>query len=163
MNQKETNQQYQGIESTIEWFKKAIPNPTPENLCVQVGCHIEEYGEMMYELAKGSLYIETTQRWADKFKTKEPSALKSVELISESKKRQTDFLDAMLDQIVTNIGILHMMGYDIQGALAEVNRSNFSKFDENGNPIFNENGKISKGANYTPPNLKEFLPKSESE
>jgi hypothetical protein len=39
-------------------------------------------------------------------------------------------------------------------AVTAVNRSNYSKFDKNGYPIFNENGKIAKGPDYTPPNLE---------
>ena len=48
-----------------------------------------------------------------------------------------------------------MEGMDIVGALDEVNRSNFSKF-VNGKPVFDENGKIKKGANYKEPDLKRF-------
>ena len=32
-----------------------------------------------------------------------------------------------------------------------------SKLDENGNPIYNENGKVLKGPNYSEPNLKKFI------
>jgi hypothetical protein len=39
-------------------------------------------------------------------------------------------------------------------AVAAVNRSNYSKFDKNGYPTFNEQGKIAKGADYAPPNLE---------
>ena len=39
-------------------------------------------------------------------------------------------LDALCDQIVTAIGVAHMSGMDIQGALQEVANSNDSKFEE---------------------------------
>ena len=32
-----------------------------------------------------------------------------------------------------------------------------SKLDKNGKPIFNENGKVMKGPNYSEPNLKQYL------
>lgn len=38
---------------------------------------------------------------------------------------------------------------NVPGALAEVNRSNYSKF-EDGEPVFNENMKVMKGKDYTP-------------
>lgn len=43
-------------------------------------------------------------------------------------------LDALCDQIVTALGVGYMMGFDMEGALAEVNRSNYTKFttDEQG-------------------------------
>ena len=62
----------------------------------------------------------------------------------------------MCDQIVTAVGVAHMLGYDIEGALAEVNASNFSKF-ENGQPVFNESGKIKKGTFYREPELLPFI------
>ncbi|MDO4728451.1 MAG: nucleoside triphosphate pyrophosphohydrolase family protein [Bacteroidota bacterium] len=42
-------------------------------------------------------------------------------------------------------------------AFEEVHRSNMSKLDENGKPIFREDGKIIKGPNYFRPNLKQFF------
>jgi hypothetical protein len=40
--------------------------------------------------------------------------------------------------------------------LAEVNDSNYSKF-EYGKPVFNKQGKISKGKYYKPPQLDKFI------
>ena len=65
-------------------------------------------------------------------------------------------MDALCDQLVTICGVGYMLGFDMLGALAEVNRSNFSKF-ENGKPVFNEQGKIVKGKHYSKPDLKPFL------
>ena len=48
-----------------------------------------------------------------------------------------------------------MMGFDMVGALDEINKSNWSKF-ENGKPVFDENGKIKKGAEYFKPKLSKF-------
>ena len=66
-----------------------------------------------------------------------------------------ELLDALCDQIVTAVGVAHMFGMNIEGAMDEVNRSNFSKFVD-GKPVFNEHGKIIKGPNYTPPDLTGF-------
>lgn len=68
----------------------------------------------------------------------------------------TDLLDALADQIVTATGVGTFLGMDVPGALAEVNRSNYSKF-EDGEPIFNENKKVMKGKDYTPPDLKPYI------
>ena len=45
----------------------------------------------------------------------------------------------------------------IDEAFEEVHRSNMSKLDENGKPIFREDGKIIKGSNYFKPDLKQFM------
>jgi hypothetical protein len=50
----------------------------------------------------------------------------------------------------------HMFGLDLIGALNEVNRSNYSKFVDD-KAVFNENGKIAKGPNYSKPDLTPFL------
>ncbi|MNL46424.1 hypothetical protein D3C87_1691330 [compost metagenome] len=67
-------------------------------------------------------------------------------------------LDSICDQIVTGTGVAHTLDYDIVGAMTEVNRSNFSKFDDAGLPIYNEQGKVMKGPNYSPAELSAYLP-----
>lgn len=44
----------------------------------------------------------------------------------------------------------------MKGALAEVNRSNWTKF-VNGKPVINEQGKITKGSHYRKSNLIDFI------
>jgi predicted HAD superfamily Cof-like phosphohydrolase len=74
-----------------------------------------------------------------------------------SKLNRVAFLDSLCDQMVTTIGIAHMLQMDIAGGFEEVNQSNWSKFDEHGIPIFNENKKIMKGPNYRKPTLDPFV------
>lgn len=71
-------------------------------------------------------------------------------------KDPNDLLDSIADQIVTATGVGTFLGMNVPGALAEVNRSNYSKF-EDGEPIFNENKKVMKGKDYTPPDLKPYI------
>nr|DAY25810.1 MAG TPA: NTP-PPase-like protein [Caudoviricetes sp.] len=42
-------------------------------------------------------------------------------------------------------------------AFEEVHKSNMSKLGLDGKPIYREDGKITKGPNFFPPNLKQFL------
>lgn len=71
-------------------------------------------------------------------------------------KDRKELLDALADQIVTATGVGTFLGMNVPGALAEVNRSNYSKF-EDGEPIFNENKKVMKGKDYTPPDLTPYI------
>ena len=141
------------INKIKKWFEIAIPSPTLDHACVQVGCHFEEVAEMLNALGDDYDAVEMHDT-ATAYKTKSHNFLKTIELLSESDK--IELLDSIADQITTSIGIAHMLGLDISGALKEVNRSNFSKF-EDGEPVFDSNGKITKGKNYTPPNLKPFV------
>ena len=71
-------------------------------------------------------------------------------------KDSVELLDSLADQIVTATGVGTFLGMNVPGALAEVNRSNYSKF-EDGEPVFNENKKVMKGKDYTPPDLSSFI------
>ncbi|AAW67532.1 hypothetical protein [Listonella phage phiHSIC] len=141
------------LENTKKWFEAAIPEPTIEQACIQVGCHLEEVAEMLAATGDSNA-MEVLENVANHYKTLNEHYLSSVELTQPEHKQE--LLDSLADQIVTAVGVAHMMGFDILGALDEVNRSNFSKL-ENGKPVFDANGKITKGKNYIKPDLKRFV------
>lgn len=140
------------IHSIKEWFKAAKPNPSTADVCVQIGCHYEEVSEMSAVLYDGVRFALAST--AVLYKIKHSEYLDAVEELSAD--ARVELLDALCDQIVTAVGVAYMMGMDIEGALAEVNRSNWSKF-EGGVPVFNEQGKIAKGVQYTPPELSDYI------
>lgn len=144
------------LESIKEWFKVAKPNPTTDDIAVQIGCHFEEIAEMQEALMRGTHLRNHITTYANKFKVKEQTAVRTVEFVKESQNRSTELLDALCDQIVTAIGVGYMMGFDMVGALDEVNKSNWSKFKD-GAPVFDENGKIAKTDGYFKPDLAKFL------
>ena len=49
------------------------------------------------------------------------------------------------------------MGWFLDEALDRVHQSNMSKLDEDGKPIYREDGKVLKGPNYAPPNLTDLI------
>ena len=49
------------------------------------------------------------------------------------------------------------MGWDLDEAMFRVHQSNMSKLDEEGKPIYREDGKVLKGPNYKPPNLEDLV------
>ena len=65
--------------------------------------------------------------------------------------------DALTDILYVTYGAGHSFGINLDKCFAEVQKSNMSKLDKDGNPIFNESGKVMKGPNYFQPNLKKFL------
>lgn len=141
------------IHSIKEWFKAAKPNPSAADACVQIGCHYEEVSEMsavLYDNVKYALADTAIQ-----YQRGYSEYLGAVENLSAD--ARVELLDALCDQVVTAVGVAYMMGMDIEGALAEVNRSNWSKFKGGVVPVFNEHGKIVKGAEYTPPELSDYI------
>ena len=65
--------------------------------------------------------------------------------------------DALTDILYVAYGAGHAFGIDLDSCFEEVQRSNMSKLDKNGKPIYNENGKVMKGPNYFKPNLNKFV------
>lgn len=69
-----------------------------------------------------------------------------------------DELDALLDIIVVSIGAIYSMGVDPQSAWNEVMQTNFAKIDPaTGKVRKREDGKILKGSDWVPPDLKKFF------
>lgn len=138
----------------------AKPNPTPHDLQVQVGCHIEEFEEFLTELEladddyQGKHLLGQAMLIIDAL----ANHLKDSQAVVLKLDATTNVLDAIADGMVTGTGVAYMLGMDLLGGLDEVNRSNFSKFDpDTGLPVLKSNGKIGKHFSYTKPNLAPFL------
>ena len=67
--------------------------------------------------------------------------------------------DALGDQLYILCGTIlkHGMQDLIGEVFEEIQRSNLSKLDLNGKPIYREDGKVLKGENYFSPNIKSIL------
>ncbi len=136
------------------WHKRARPEPDEKDFNVQLGCHLEEIVEMLASLdaqiASGEFLLWKVTYDLNTLATE----LKQGKVTCKLRDRR-EFLDSLADQIVTAIGAGYCAGMQVPEAVEEVNRSNWSKFDqETGLPIFNEHGKIIKGSAYSPPDLK---------
>jgi len=80
------------------------------------------------------------------------------ELIEAMNKRDlVEVADALTDILYVTYGAGHAFGINLDKCFTEVQNSNMSKLDNNGKPIYNENGKVMKGPNYFKPNLKKFI------
>ena len=68
-----------------------------------------------------------------------------------------EIADALTDLLYVVYGAGHAFGLDLDECFLEVHASNMSKLGEGGRPIYREDGKVLKGPDYFPPNLKEIL------
>jgi predicted HAD superfamily Cof-like phosphohydrolase len=89
-----------------------------------------------------------------------------IDLIKEELEELTDAMesrdllevaDALTDILYVTYGAGHAFGIDLDKCFDEVQNSNMSKLGEDGNPIYNESGKVMKGPNYFKPNLSKFI------
>ena len=72
-------------------------------------------------------------------------------------KNLLEVADALTDILYVTYGAGHSFGINLDACFKEVQRSNMSKLDEDGKPIYNEYGKVMKGPNFSKPNLKQFI------
>ena len=65
--------------------------------------------------------------------------------------------DALTDILYVTYGAGHAFGINLDDCFDEVQKSNMSKLDGDGKPIYNQDGKVMKGPKYFKPNLEKFL------
>jgi len=70
-----------------------------------------------------------------------------------------EIADACGDMLYILCGTLlkHGLQHKIEEVFDEIQRSNMSKLDKNGNPIYREDGKVLKSDQYFKPNIKAIL------
>lgn len=146
------------IASTLSFFEAAVPTPEVVNLTTQLGVHFEEIAEMLDELVgenPNTVYALAMAQTHMKMLAQHFKSVPGCATVPEE--NRINFLDSLCDQIVTAVGCGHMHRMDMDGAMAEVNSSNLSKFDDDGKPIFDDNQKIMKGPKYFKANLAPFV------
>ena len=74
-----------------------------------------------------------------------------------NKKDLVEVADALTDILYVTYGAGHAFGINLDKCFEEVQKSNMSKLDDDGKPIYNEQGKVMKGPKYFKPNLNKFL------
>ncbi|NGY38891.1 nucleoside triphosphate pyrophosphohydrolase family protein [Flavobacterium sp. XN-5] len=70
-----------------------------------------------------------------------------------------EIADALGDMMYILCGTIieHGLQDKIEAVFDEIQRSNMSKLDAEGNPIYREDGKVMKGPNYFKPNFSKIL------
>ncbi len=72
-----------------------------------------------------------------------------------------EIADALGDQLYILCGTIlkHGLQHKIEEVFQEIQRSNMSKLDENGQPIYREDGKVMKSDLYFKPDIKSIIEK----
>ena len=149
----------------LNWFKMIDQLDEPENrnknISRQIACHLEETREFLESLEpidtdlgdiKGIILVLPLLEAVFKGETDRDE----FDYSELSEEKRIEVLDSLCDMITTAIGVGYRMGFDMLGAMNEVNRSNWSKF-ENGKVLRDITGKVIKGKNYFEPSLKDFI------
>ena len=78
-------------------------------------------------------------------------------LFMHGRNHQEHALKELADLVYVCYQYAENMGWFLDEALNRVHESNLSKLDEDGKPIYREDGKVLKGPNYKPPNLEDLF------
>tara|TARA_B110001454_G_C12641985_1_gene401626 strand:- start:168 stop:539 length:372 start_codon:yes stop_codon:yes gene_type:complete len=119
---------FQKVKSFMEKFGQEVKN--------KASFSSEKINELRYNLIKEEL---------DELK------------VALEKKDLLEVADALTDILYVTYGAGHAFGIDLDKCFDEVQKSNMSKLDKNGKPIYNDAGKVMKGPDYFKPYLKKFI------
>ena len=78
----------------------------------------------------------------------------------ENDVRRQELLKELCDLVFVCYQFAAAFNLELDEALRLVYESNMSKLDEQGNVIYREDGKVLKGPNYQPPDLRGLYPSS---
>lgn len=145
------------FERTANWLKACGKEPSPENMSVQIGCHLEEVCEFIKTLRTDSEgYAKLMDRtrldlewFASKLKRGEQFVYIPTHL-------RVDALDALCDTDVTGNGVAYLGEFAKDGADQAVLTSNDAKLVD-GKPVILEGGKIGKPPGWKAPELRGFV------
>ena len=79
------------------------------------------------------------------------------QLFMHGRNYQEHALKELADLVYVCYQYAENMGWFLDEALHRVHESNMSKLDEDGKPIYRDDGKVLKGPNYKPPNLEDLF------
>ncbi len=137
-------------------------NAFPENK--QTLIHKIKFVEKFHDVFKiGNRYVPTAEIGENEY-TLRYNLIKeeNEEYLQACKEGDiVEIADALGDQLYILFGTIlrHGLQHKIEEVFDEIQRSNMSKLDENGEPIFREDGKILKSKLYFKPQIKEILEK----
>ena len=78
-------------------------------------------------------------------------------LFMHGRNHQEHALKELADLVYVCYQYAENMGWFLDEAMNRVHESNLSKLDEEGKPIYREDGKVLKGPNYKPPDLSDLF------
>ena len=130
-------------------FEKAMDGPinihVPSHGLLELRFNLieEEFMEVGEELADLSLMASVvSQGKAD------PAVMNDI---------KANLTKELADLLYVTFGTAVALGLPLVEAFNEVHRSNMSKLGDDGLPIRREDGKILKGPNYTPADVRQFI------
>jgi len=133
---------YRSREDYLAEFHKAFGHPVDQMMTVdgmelRRSLIVEEFTELMAEMSQVSIALARGRKPA-------------LEVRENLLKELCD-----LQYVISGMAVA--FGLPLEVAFNRVHASNMSKLDDDGKPIYREDGKVMKGPNYKPPDLKDLV------
>jgi predicted HAD superfamily Cof-like phosphohydrolase len=142
---------------TAAWLSACGKAPNIQNVSTQVGCHLEEFVELLRCLRTDSEgYAKLMERCAADLEWFAIKLKKGEQMVYIPHHLRADALDALCDAEVTGNGVAYLAGMDKDAADQAVLASNDAKLVD-GKPVILEGGKIGKPKNWVAPDLTGFV------
>lgn len=142
---------------TAAWLAACGKEPSPKNLSIQIGCHLEEMIELLECLELDCREDENTLNCIiDDLHLLASSLKKNITMASIKPHKREDALDALCDCEVTGNGVAYLAGFRKVDADEAVLASNEAKLVD-GKPVLLPGGKIGKPDGWTAPDLSRFV------
>ena len=87
----------------------------------------------------------------------ESHSLRELDIFSSNQVNEAHVLKELVDVVVVCVGMADTYGWDFDTAFKRVHESNMSKLDDDGKPIYREDGKVIKSKNYKAPYLSDLV------
>lgn len=129
---------------------------TPERAKLRLLLIAEEFQELIQATVSELAEADHGLGHPNDLMTKVIDSLKALDS-ADFEQNMVAQADALGDLDVVVNGAAVEMGLPMDKISVEIFESNMSKLDENGKPIYREDGKFLKGPNYRAPNLEQFL------
>ena len=85
-------------------------------------------------------------------------AVRDLEGAPNTPANHVEVLKELSDVVFVCFQFAATYGIDLDAAMQRVYESNMSKLDDDGNPIYRDDGKVLKGPNYKKPDLMDLIP-----
>lgn len=123
----------------------------PDIIRLRLRLHLEELEELFFAVLDNTSakIVHNDFKKINSFLDTVPNSAFVVNIVETA--------DALTDIEYINNGTAAVFGIPLDETFTEVHRSNMSKLDANGQPIFRADGKVIKSDLYSPPDLLPIL------
>ena len=121
------------------------PDADRERVHMRLALVAEEFAELV-----GAVYGRAARERID-------AAFEEARKLDDGTRDTVETADALGDIVYVVYGMALELGIPLSSVLAEIQSSNLSKLGEDGKPVLREDGKVLKGPDYCPPDIRSAL------